>query len=240
MAASVDAALADAERVDFEVSPGEMKSPALAMQMVAAGTLGPGRSLRELVDERDWRRLDAYARRRGIDVAVFRGYEPWFVSLQITLLEFSKLGFEREEGLESRLGARAESARKRTGGLESAASQIALLDGMSPKQQRQFLSETLDDADQFKAHAEALHALWRSGDVPGFEAVAVSDFRSSYPELYQRMLVDRNRNWMPQLQAMLDAESSDDTLVVVGAMHLVGPDGLVSQLKAKGYRVERL
>jgi uncharacterized protein YbaP (TraB family) len=39
---------------------------------------------------------------------------------------------------------------------------------------------------------------------------------------------------------MLDAGDADDTLVVVGTMHLLGPDGLVSQLRAKGYRVERL
>jgi hypothetical protein len=39
---------------------------------------------------------------------------------------------------------------------------------------------------------------------------------------------------------MLDGQSRDDTLVVVGSMHLLGVDGLVSQLKASGYRVERL
>jgi uncharacterized protein YbaP (TraB family) len=39
---------------------------------------------------------------------------------------------------------------------------------------------------------------------------------------------------------MLDDEASEDTMVVVGALHLLGDDGLVQLLRKKGYRVERL
>ena len=45
---------------------------------------------------------------------------------------------------------------------------------------------------------------------------------------------------MPKLQRMLDGESEDDTLVVVGALHLLGDDGVVEKLRAKGYKVERV
>lgn len=45
---------------------------------------------------------------------------------------------------------------------------------------------------------------------------------------------------MPKLQAMLDRPGSDDTLVVVGTLHLLGEDGVVEKLRAKGYRVERV
>jgi uncharacterized protein YbaP (TraB family) len=64
--------------------------------------------------------------------------------------------------------------------------------------------------------------------------------RREYPELYQSVNVDRNYAWLPQVQAMLDDEVSDDTMVVVGALHLLGDDGLVHLLREKGYRVERL
>ena len=56
----------------------------------------------------------------------------------------------------------------------------------------------------------------------------------------QRLNVDRNRAWLPELRKRLDGASQDDTLVVVGAMHLLGDDGLVAVLKAKGYTVERM
>jgi uncharacterized protein YbaP (TraB family) len=40
--------------------------------------------------------------------------------------------------------------------------------------------------------------------------------------------------------AFLDGMGKDDTLVVVGALHLLGSDGVVEKLRAKGYRVERI
>ena len=43
---------------------------------------------------------------------------------------------------------------------------------------------------------------------------------------------------MPQIEAWL--KEPKRFAVVVGAAHLVGPDGLVAQLKARGYRVERV
>ena len=42
------------------------------------------------------------------------------------------------------------------------------------------------------------------------------------------------------MAGMLDDSDSDDPLVVVGALHLLGEDGLVEMLRAAGYTVERL
>ena len=51
---------------------------------------------------------------------------------------------------------------------------------------------------------------------------------------------DRTQAWLPDLRALLDDSTSDDALVIVGAMHLLGEDGVVEGLRAAGYRVERL
>jgi uncharacterized protein YbaP (TraB family) len=56
--------------------------------------------------------------------------------------------------------------------------------------------------------------------------------------MYQRLLVNRNRRWLPIVDGFLDRRGH--TFVVVGAAHLVGPDGLISMLKAKGYTVAQL
>jgi uncharacterized protein YbaP (TraB family) len=48
----------------------------------------------------------------------------------------------------------------------------------------------------------------------------------------------RNRNWLPQLEELL--AGGEPAMAVVGALHLVGNDGLISQLRARGYRVEQL
>ena len=240
LAPSVDAAFADAELVGFEVAPEEMTSPALGMAMMQAAIYPDGQSLRGVLDDRTWTRLDAYARKRGLPIENFDRLEPWFVSLMISMGEMVRIGYDPAQGLDQHLIARTASSGKKTMGLETGADQIAVLDGMGLAEQRQSLSESLDDAEQFKGHMDELHALWRRGDANGLEKLLAADFRVKYPALYRRINVDRNRAWTPKLAALLDGSRSDDALIVVGAMHLLGTDGVVSQLKARGYRVERL
>ena len=87
---------------------------------------------------------------------------------------------------------------------------------------------------------DELHDEWRRGDADALEKKLTVEFKGAYGSLYQRINVDRNQAWIPQIARLLDDSHSDDALVVVGTMHLLGPDGLVSQLQSKGYRVERL
>jgi hypothetical protein len=57
------------------------------------------------------------------------------------------------------------------------------------------------------------------------------------PFMYQRLLVERNQNWLPKVEALFARPRP--AFVVVGAAHLVGPDGLIAMLRAKGVRVDQ-
>jgi uncharacterized protein YbaP (TraB family) len=238
LAPSVDAAFDDAELVAFEISPEEMTSPDLGVQMMQAA-LDPEGGLQASLDPGTWARLQAYCKARGLPLETFENYEPWFVGLMISMTEMQRVGYDPGQGLDQQLIARAATAKKRTMGLESGASQIAVLDGMNPVEQRQSLAEALDDADK-NTEIDQLHDLWRSGDAAALEQMLTVEFKSRYSSLYQRIDVDRNDAWVPKLQALLDNEKHDDAMIVVGTMHLLGPDGLVSKLKSKGYAVERV
>jgi uncharacterized protein YbaP (TraB family) len=238
-AASVEAAFADAETVAFEISPEEMASPDLARKMMAAATLPEGKTLQQSVSAASWHRLENYAHRRSLPLQNFQRLEPWFMSLVISLREMALIGYDPKQGLDQYLIGRAASAGKRTRGLETADEQIAALDSMSPTEQQQSLSSSLDEAEDFKKQIDQLHAFWRAGDDKALGQMLAVEFKRDYAQLYQRIDVARNQAWLPKICDMLDKQP-DDTLVVVGSLHLLGPDGLVSQLRAKGYRVERL
>jgi uncharacterized protein YbaP (TraB family) len=240
LAPAVDAAFADAERVAFELSPGEMESPDTAMMMMAAAALPPGQDLRSTLPPDTWAKLEAYADKSGLPLAGFAGTEPWFVSLVVAMNELQRIGLDPQQGLDRKLIARATQAGKPTSGLETAAEQIAALDSMTPTEQQQALDEALADAADFKTQMDDLHDKWRRGDADGLEALMGTDMRVHYPQLYQRINVDRNDAWLPKVRAMLDDESSDDALVVVGSLHLLGDDGLVAKLRKAGYAVERV
>jgi hypothetical protein len=121
--------------------------------------------------------------------------------------------------------------------LETAEYQIARFDDMTMEQQDRLLAETLKDVETEQANTKKLVEAWRTGDVPNVERLVLSDLKQE-PLLYQRLLVDRNKNWLPKIEALFSRRGH--ALVVVGAAHLVGPDGIVAILKAKGYTVEQM
>lgn len=240
LAASVDAAFADAETLVFELSPEEMNSPELSKKLLAAAMLANGKTLQQSMSGQSWERLRQYADERNLPLQDYQQLEPWFVSLLISLREMALIGYDPRLGLDQHLVGRAAQAGKRTSGLETADRQIAALDSMSAVEQQQSLSESLDSAKDFKTKIDQLHQLWRSGNAVALEELLAVEFKRDYAQLYRRINVDRNQAWLPKIRRMLDQETRDETLVVVGSMHLLGSDGLVSQLKARGYRVERL
>lgn len=240
LAASTDAAFEDAEQVVFELSPAEMADPAGAARMGQAAIRADGTTLQQSLPAESWRKLEAFAARRGLPLTNFQAMEAWFVSLVVSVTEMQALGLDPELGLDKHFADRAGKAGKPTRGLETFDQQIALFDGMSADEQRQALEDTLEEAAEMQAEIERMHALWRSGDDKALFEATGAELKAEYPALYDRLNRDRNLAWLPRLRAMLDDESEDETLVVVGALHLLGDDGVVELLRAKGYRVERL
>jgi uncharacterized protein YbaP (TraB family) len=59
-----------------------------------------------------------------------------------------------------------------------------------------------------------------------------------YPRIYQSLLVERNNNWMPRIKKLL--QHPEPKLILVGALHLAGPDGLLAILAGNGYQLEQL
>jgi len=244
LAAEVDAALADAESVVFEISPAELQSPELAAGMMRAGLRTDGTTLDQQVgpdlaqDLREW--LAEQPEGTPINAEMLQRFEPWFAALTVSLMQMTSMGLDPALGLDQHFMARASEAGKPVAGLETAAEQIALFDGMAPGEQVQMLADALEDAVDGTERLEALHADWRAGRADALWNGMAADMRREYPQLYQRINVDRNAAWLPELAARLESPGGDDTLVVVGALHLLGGDGLVEGLRARGYTVERL
>lgn len=240
LAASTGAAFADAEALVFELPPSELNAPALAEKMQKAALRVDGTTLQQSLPPETWRKLEDFGKSRGIAITGLQGFESWFVTLVVSMVEMQRLGLKPELGLDRHFSTLAVNAGKPTAGLETGEQQIALFDGMSATQQLQLVQDTLEDMDKSEDRINELHALWRAGDAEALFAQTGGEMKAKYPQLYARLNSDRNRAWIPELRKRLDGPSQDDTLVVVGAMHLLGEDGLVAALKAKGYTVERM
>lgn len=236
----VDAAFADAESLVFEMTPEEMSSPALGMQMGQAALRTDGTQLDSELPATTVALLGAWLSANGLTQEVMQTLEPWYVGLIITITEMTKLGLDPKLGLDAHLAALATEAGKPTAGLETGAQQIAFLDGMSKEEQLQFLAEALSESKDAKEETAKLHAAWRAGKADVLWQDMAVQMKKEYPNLYNRINVARNDAWVPKIEKRLTESGKDDTLVVVGALHLLGPEGVVEKLRAKGYTVERI
>ena len=166
--------------------------------------------------------------------------EPWMVSLSLVLGITNAMGFKAELGLDRHLMARAAEAGKPTAGLETIEDQMKAMDAAPHAEQASGLDEFLDDPKQSIKQMQDMHAWWRSGDVAKLDSEMRAEMAKKTPETYRLLDVDRNDAWLPKVEARLKESKADDTLVVVGTLHLLGEDGLVEKLRAKGYTVERV
>lgn len=206
---------------------------ALAAQMQAMATLPPGVTLRSVLGA-DYAPVAARAARAGLDLTLLDRFAPWFVATTLLQVELAKRGFSPDLGVEQVLAGRAVQDHKPIEGLETAEQQFALLGNLPLPLQKRFLLMTLDESDDFDAEIRALVAAWHAGDAAQLAAVLGAEF-AAFPELYRPLTEDRNRAWVPRIAALLDGR--DDCLVVVGALHLVGPNSVVDLLRQRGYKV---
>jgi hypothetical protein len=236
----VYAALDDAEQVFFELSPEALADPTLGLKFAQAGIRTDGRTLQQSLDAATWEAAVQLATKAGVPVEALQRMEPWFAALTLTMAEMTAAGLDPSLGLDKHLAQRAARDGKRTAGLETPEDQIALFDSMKPGVQLAQLRDVVDRADEIRSETEWLHAQWREGDVDALYWGMAAAMKARDPALYARINTQRNSAWLSRIKALLDAPGDDDAMVAVGTLHLLGAEGLVQQLAASGYTVERL
>lgn len=231
LAAAFDAA----EAVCLEVDTSGIADADVAALTLARAIDPEGRTLFDLLGPQA-DRARTMAAMAGIELAPLARFEPWFVGLTVALVALQQHGYDVEHGVERVIEKAAAGGGKRLCGLETLDEQLGFLDGLAPETQRDFLLETLAEAGAIEVQMNTMLAEWREGDADALARQIEEDFRD-YPGLDARLIYDRNARWADQVGAML--EGGGDVLLVVGALHLVGPRGLPQLLAERGYRVRR-
>ncbi len=236
----IDAAFDDAESLFFEIDPAAMTAPETITKFQAAAASDDGRTLSQVLPEATRGKLEKLLAKSGGSIAAFDASEPWAVNLGLVLGLTQAMGFRAEEGLDRHFMARAEKAGKPAGGLEDVDVQLAALDGAPHAEQIAGLDEFLSDPVSAVTEMRSLHAAWRQGDLRTLDRKFRVEMAQKTPVSYKLVNRDRNNAWMATLEQRLKGSTSDDTLAVVGTLHLLGDDGVVEQLRARGYKVERM
>ena len=230
----IETAFDSVDTLVFEVDLDDLDSAAI--QMLAAGTLDGEETLEEVVGPATWTTLTVQVEKTDIPAVMFQRMKPWMAAVTITALAMTDAGYLPSAGVDAYFSGRAEEAGKKRIALETVEFQVGLFADLTAEQSLAFLRYTLVDLETVIPELDELSAHWRAGRVEAVEALMAEGF-AEFPELLEKMVTDRNLAWMSPIEGLLAGDS--DAMVVVGALHLVGDDGLVNLLRKRGYTVER-
>lgn len=234
---ALDAAFKDSDLLVEEANLDELLSPASQATLLARGLLPGTRSLDQVVAPATYALVAQRIAALGMPIEPLKRFKPWMLALTLVEFEWQKAGFDAALGLDRHFHDRAKVDGKAIQGLETVEFQVSLFDRMSNEDQDRLLAESLKDLDTEQANVLKLTSAWKAGDAPTVERFVLNDVKDD-PAMYDRLLVARNRSWLPQIETLFSRKGS--AFVVVGAAHLVGPDGLLALLRAKGYQIEQL
>jgi len=240
MPAEIDRAFNDAESLLFEIDPREMTAPETMLTVRKYMAFDAGKSLRTALPKSTLDKLGKAVAAGGGSLQAMEQSEPWAISLGLVLGMTQAMGFKAELGLDQHLMARASKAGKPAAGLETIDDQMRAMDAVPHAEQARGLDEFLSDPAQAATQMQDMHRWWRAGDVASLDTMMRVQMAEKTPHSYKLLNKERNNTWMPLLEKRLTGSTSDDTLVVVGSLHLLGADGVVEKLRAKGYKVERV
>ncbi len=234
---SIQEAFEKSRTLVLEIDP-QRDTPERAQRVMLERALyRDGTSLQQNISPQTYQLAEQRARELGVDLAQMSRFKPWFVAFSLVSVKLQKMGFDANFGLDRFLADQAKKDGKAIRGLETLEFQIGLLDQFSPAEQDSMLRQTLTELDMLDKSLEQIVQSWNSGDARALEKLLLGSMKE-YPEIYEKIVVERNRRWLADLVKML--EQGDQALVVVGAAHLVGKNGLIELLRQRGYTVEQL
>ena len=234
LSATINKAFAESKTLVEEVDIDEVSDPMVMMAALSKAMLTDGRTLDQIIAPDLFAEVKKRAEKAGLPMMALQRMKPWLVAITLMAPTLQAAGFKPELGIDKHFFDRAKDSGMKRQALETMAFQLDSFDSLSPKLQEELLKTTIQDLDKEVAGVKDMAQAWAFGNVAAMEKLTLT-MRTEAPELYQKLLVERNNNWIPHVETCLKQDSG--CFIVVGAAHLLGPDGLPTLLNKKGYKV---
>ena len=223
--------------VVLETDMQKLQSPEFQATMMRQLSYPDGQNLQQVLNKSTYRALEQFFTTRGIPMTNIVGFKPGMVATMMTMVELQRLGLVGI-GVDAYFSTKSIGDQKKLGQLETVESQIAFIANMGVGQEDEMLLYSLADIEKLPTLMRSMKQAWRRGDVSKLKELGITPFKNDFPEMHKALLIDRNNAWMPQIETMLNTRAVE--FVLVGALHLAGEDGLLTQLSARGYKVRKL
>ena len=216
--------------VVFESDIEALTTPTVQMSLLSVAQAPAG--IRSEIGAAQHQTLRTALGAQGLPEIFCDRFRAWFCAMTLEAMSLVKSGFRAELGIDQQLHARAKAQRKPSLGLEPLMQHLGLFSGMTARGSAEFMRATLAQMGEEEMSPDGLLRLWQQNDLAGLTKI-LEEMKADYPLTYERLIAARNRAWVAPLEKHLRGEQP--VLVVVGAAHYAGPQGLLALLRARGF-----
>jgi uncharacterized protein YbaP (TraB family) len=200
---------------------------------LAVSTLLPdNKTMEAFMSVADFDFLTAYVKDTlqvsSIKWMLFKRVRPFFLS-SLLMKEISG----KTESYEERFMDMAKKRDMPLIGLESVLYQLSIIDSIPVERQVTMMLQGFRSGKDIRKEWQELVQIYKNKDLPGMQKLMIEE-GNDIPDFEERFLNRRNRNWIPVMENLMQ---KNPTFVAVGAAHLMGPNGVISLLRQKGYTV---
>jgi uncharacterized protein YbaP (TraB family) len=232
-----DKAYKASEIVVFETDIGKLQDPSTQQKLLAQAMYADGSTVDKHLSAQAYSELSAYCKSNSIPLEAFKQFKPSMLIEMVTVTELMKMGVT-QQGVDLFFYGLANKDKKIVKELETVEEQINYLVSMADGNEDDFVTYSINDMKNIKQQFEILANAWRKGDAEKLNELMVTELKTKLPELYKRLVTDRNNKWFPLIEAYMNTPQTE--FILVGAGHLVGSEGIIALLKKKGYTVDKL
>ncbi|MFQ5597098.1 MAG: TraB/GumN family protein [Nitrospiria bacterium] len=224
--------------VEADIAQNDAEAKDQGASIIRAGLYPAHHSLTNQLSPTTYGALKSSFESLGMDIHSFHRFKPWVSAFVLTGAQSKKLGFEPEFGIDFHFLKKARG-RKKIRELEGLTTQVRHLNAFSSREQEAFLLYTLASMALLETQIEELFSAWSRGDARFIDQMTKASFfsRSALSGVAEKLITRRNALMTAKIETYL--REGGNYFVVVGAGHLVGTEGIVQLLQAKGYRVKQ-
>ncbi len=234
--AEFERAYENAKILVLETDMKKASSPEFGQQMAQAFMYSGGKNLSQDLQPKLWQELQKFADERQLPLGQLSMFKAMFVSLSLSVAEMQRKGFGVGQGVDTYFYQKAILSGKAIQELETTDEVLGQLKLLADMDANLVIKGTLRDLHKMDHVLEKSLVYWRTGELDKLDKEMAADMRKETPQVYQQLLVARNQAWLPKIEQMFT--SPDVELVLVGSLHLSSKDGLLAQLKKRGYMIK--
>jgi uncharacterized protein YbaP (TraB family) len=219
--------------VDQLIMEIDMDDPAETGSMAKGAAILDGRTIKDVLNAEQYAKVDeAFKNTLGVSVEAVKQLKPTILGVLI-ITSPKMLGCSPPSSYELNLVKLAADKKKPIIGLETVEFQSKTLESTPLERQAQSLVKIASDPQKAEDELKKLITAYRNQDLDELHSLAIKDDTADV-NFQKALLDDRNAAWIPKIESSIKVTPS---FIAVGAGHLGGPKGVISLLRAKGYKV---